>query len=454
MNIHFIAIGGSVMHNMALAMAQNGHTVTGSDDEIFEPAKSRLAAKGILPPSSGWFPDKINSSLDAVILGMHAREDNPELIKAKEMDLKIYSFPEYIYEQSKNKTRVVIGGSHGKTTITAMIMHVLHDLGKDFDYMVGAQLEGFETMFRISDAPVIILEGDEYLTSTLDKRPKFHLYRPNIALLSGIAWDHINVFPTFEIYLEQFREFIELIEPGGNLVYCENDEELKRICPEARKDIKLYPYGIPSHSINNGTTSVAIGNLDTEIHVFGKHNLMNLNGARLVCACLGISAEDFMKSIAGFKGASKRLELLGKSDDSAFYKDFAHSPSKLKATIEAVKEQFPHRKLVACFELHTYSSLNNDFLEQYKGCMHKADKAIVFYSAHALEIKKMPPLPEIKVKGSFGRDDIMVFTNKEKLVDYLESLDWKGKNLLMMSSGNFDGLDLKALAEKIRVIKQ
>ncbi|MFA5196554.1 MAG: Mur ligase family protein, partial [Bacteroidales bacterium] len=319
---------------------------------------------------------------------------------------------------------------------------------------VGAQLEGFETMFRISDAPVIILEGDEYLTSTLDKRPKFHLYRPNIALLSGIAWDHINVFPTFEIYLEQFREFIELIEPGGNLVYCENDEELKRICPEARKDIKLYPYGIPSHSINNGTTSVAIGNLDTEIHVFGKHNLMNLNGARLVCACLGISAEDFMKSIAGFKGASKRLELLGKSDDSAFYKDFAHSPSKLKATIEAVKEQFPHRKLVACFELHTYSSLNNDFLEQYKGCMHKADKAIVFYSAHALEIKKMPPLPEIKVKGSFGRDDIMVFTNKEKLVDYLESLDWKGKNLLMMSSGNFDGLDLKALAEKIRVIKQ
>lgn len=442
------------MHNMALAMAQNGHTVTGSDDEIFEPAKSRLAAKGILPPSSGWFPDKINSSLDAVILGMHAREDNPELIKAKEMDLKIYSFPEYIYEQSKNKTRVVIGGSHGKTTITAMIMHVLHDLGKDFDYMVGAQLEGFETMFRISDAPVIILEGDEYLTSTLDKRPKFHLYRPNIALLSGIAWDHINVFPTFEIYLEQFREFIELIEPGGNLVYCENDEELKRICPEARKDIKLYPYGIPSHSINNGTTSVAIGNLDTEIHVFGKHNLMNLNGARLVCACLGISAEDFMKSIAGFKGASKRLELLEKSDDSAFYKDFAHSPSKLKATIEAVKEQFPHRKLVACFELHTYSSLNNDFLEQYKGCMHKADKAIVFYSAHALEIKKMPPLPEIKVKGSFGRDDIMVFTNKEKLVDYLESLDWKGKNLLMMSSGNFDGLDLKALAEKIRVIKQ
>ncbi len=437
------------MHNMALAMVQNGHTVTGSDDEIFEPAKSRLAAKGILPPSSGWFADKINSGLDAVILGMHAREDNPELIKAKELGLKIYSFPEYIYEQSKDKIRVVIGGSHGKTTITAMIMHVLHELGKDFDYMVGAQLEGFETMFRISDAPVIILEGDEYLTSTLDKRPKFHLYRPNIALLSGVAWDHINVFPTFEIYVDQFRKFIDLIEPDGCLVYCENDEELRRICPEARKDIKLLPYGIPQHSIKNGTTSVTVGNTTTDIRVFGKHNLMNLNGARLVCECLGISTADFMRSIAGFKGAAKRLELLGKNENSAFYKDFAHSPSKLKATIEAVKEQFPQRELVACMELHTYSSLNSDFLEQYKGCMQKADKAIVFYSAHALEIKKMPPLPENKVKGSFGRDDIMVFTNKEKLADYLESLVWKGKNLLMMSSGSFDGLDLKELAEKM-----
>ncbi|HNZ42342.1 MAG TPA: Mur ligase family protein [Bacteroidales bacterium] len=451
MNIHFIAIGGSVMHNMALAMVQNGHRVTGSDDEIFEPAKSRLAAKGILPASPGWFPDKINSGLDAVILGMHAREDNPELIKAKELGLKIYSFPEYIYEQSKNKTRVVIGGSHGKTTITAMIMHVLHELGKDFDYMVGAQLEGFETMFRISDAPVIILEGDEYLTSTLDKRPKFHLYRPNIALLSGVAWDHINVFPTFEIYVDQFRKFIELIEPDGSIVYCENDEELKCICPEARKDIKLLPYGIPQHSINNGTTSVAIGDKATDIRVFGKHNLMNLNGARLVCECLGISTTDFMRAIAGFKGAAKRLELLGKNEDSAFYKDFAHSPSKLRATIDAVKEQFPQRELVACMELHTYSSLNSDFLEQYKGCMQKADKAIVFYSAHALEIKKMPPLPENKVKGSFGRDDITVFTNKEKLVEYLESLDWKGKNLLMMSSGSFDGLDLLEFVKNLEI---
>jgi UDP-N-acetylmuramate: L-alanyl-gamma-D-glutamyl-meso-diaminopimelate ligase len=454
MKIHFIAIGGSVMHNMALAMVQNGHTVTGSDDEIFEPAKSRLAANGILPASSGWFPDKIHNNIDAVILGMHAREDNPELIKAKELGLKIYSFPEYIYEQSKNKTRVVIGGSHGKTTITAMIMHVLHELGKDFDYMVGAQLEGFETMFRISDAPVIILEGDEYLTSTLDKRPKFHLYKPNIALLSGVAWDHINVFPTFEIYVDQFRKFIDLIEPDGSLVYCENDEELNRICPEARKDIKLLPYGIPQHSINNGTTSVTMGNSVTDIQVFGKHNLMNLNGARLVCECLGISTDDFMKAIAGFKGAAKRLELVGKNENSAFYKDFAHSPSKLKATIEAAKEQFPQRELVACMELHTYSSLNSDFLDHYNACMEKADKAIVFYSAHALEIKKMPPLPENKVKESFGREDIMVFTNKEKLIKYLESLEWNGKNLLMMSSGNFDGLDFISFAKKLGICER
>ncbi|HOY31363.1 MAG TPA: Mur ligase family protein [Bacteroidales bacterium] len=451
MNIHFIAIGGSVMHNMALAMVQNGHNVTGSDDEIFEPAKSRLAAKGILPDAQGWFPEKIHNELDAVILGMHAREDNPELVKAKQLGLKIYSFPEYIYEQSKDKIRVVIGGSHGKTTITAMIMHVLKTLGKDFDYMVGAQLEGFDTMFRISDAPVIILEGDEYLTSTLDKRPKFHLYKPDIALLSGVAWDHINVFPTFEIYVEQFRRFIELIEPGGSLVYCEQDEELRRICPEARNDISLFPYGIPQHCINNGTTNVIIENINTDIRIFGRHNLMNLNGARLVCQNLGISAEDFLKAIATFKGAAKRLELVAKNDHSALYKDFAHSPSKLKATIEAAKEQYPERCLVACMELHTYSSLNSDFLEQYKGCMQKADKAIVFYSSHALEIKKMPPLHEKKVKESFDRDDILVFTNKEKLVEYLESFDWKGKNLLMMSSGSFDGMDLKTLSEELGI---
>jgi UDP-N-acetylmuramate: L-alanyl-gamma-D-glutamyl-meso-diaminopimelate ligase len=449
MKIHFIAIGGSVMHNMALAMHNLGNTVSGSDDEIFEPAKSRLSAKGILPVETGWFAEKIVPDLDAVILGMHAREDNPELIRAKELGLKIYSFPEYIYEQSRDKTRVVIGGSHGKTTITAMIMHVLHTLGRDFDYMVGAQLEGFETMFRISDAPVIILEGDEYLTSTLDRRPKFHLYKPAIALLTGIAWDHINVFPTFEIYVEQFSKFIQMIEPHGSLIYCETDPILKDICASPRADIKPVPYGIPEHTIHNGVTTVSFDKLSSEIQVFGNHNLANLNGALLVCEELGISTQDFLHTIKTFKGAAKRLELVGRSSDAAFYKDFAHSPSKLKATLDAVSEQFPDRRLVACMELHTYSSLNGDFLKEYHSAMDKANIAIVYYSAHALEIKKMPPLSPDLIRQSFGRDDLMIFTDRDSLVEFLQTQIWKNQNLLMMSSGGYDGLDFNALAVQL-----
>ncbi len=451
MKIHFIAIGGSVMHNMALAMNNAGHTVSGSDDEIFEPAKSRLSAKGILPAETGWFAEKIHTGLDAIILGMHAREDNPELIRAKEVGLKIYSFPEYIYEQSRNKTRVVIGGSHGKTTITAMIMHVLHTLGRDFDYMVGAQLEGFETMFRISDAPVIILEGDEYLTSTLDRRPKFHLYKPNIALLTGIAWDHINVFPTFEIYIEQFRKFIELIEPNGSLIYCETDPILNDICSQARYGIKLFPYATPQHTIKNGITTVTFGELHSDIQVFGKHNLANLNGARLVCENLGISAAEFLEAIKTFKGAAKRLELVGKNSGAAFYKDFAHSPSKLKASLDAVSEQFPERKLVACMELHTYSSLNSDFLQEYHAAMDKADVAIVYYSAHALEIKKMPPLSQELIKRSFGRNDLLIFTDRDQLTAFLKTQTWKNQNLLMMSSGGYDGLDFAGLSQQLQI---
>jgi UDP-N-acetylmuramate: L-alanyl-gamma-D-glutamyl-meso-diaminopimelate ligase len=451
MKIHFIAIGGSVMHNMALAMHNSGHTVTGSDDEIFEPAKSRLAVKGILPIEPGWFDEKIHEDLDAVILGMHAREDNPELIRAKELRLKIYSFPEYIYEQSRHKTRVVIGGSHGKTTITAMIMHVLHTLGRDFDYMVGAQLEGFETMFRISDAPVIILEGDEYLTSPIDRRPKFHLYKPHIALLTGIAWDHINVFPTFDIYVEQFRKFIELLEPSGSLIYCETDPILNDICKSTRQDIVSIPYGIPQHAINNGITTVSFGQLTSDIQVFGNHNLMNLNGARLICEKLGISTNEFLEAIKTFKGAAKRLELVGKNDFSAFYKDFAHSPSKLKATLDAVSEQFPDRKLLACMELHTFSSLNSDFLKQYHSAMYKADIAIVYYSAHALEIKKMPPLSTDLIKQSFGRDDLKIFTDRDLLTVFLKTQSWKNQNLLMMSSGDYDGLDFINLSKELGI---
>ncbi len=452
MKIHFIAIGGSVMHNMAIAMHENGHTVTGSDDEIFDPAKGRLAARNILPETTGWYAAKITADLDAIILGMHAREDNPELIEAKKLGVKIYSFPEYIYEQSKNKIRVVIGGSHGKTTITAMVMHVLKLLGRDFDYMVGAQLEGFETMFRLSNAPLIILEGDEYLTSTLDKRPKFHLYKPHIALISGIAWDHINVFPTFEMYVDQFRVFIQLIEPNGTLIYCANDENVKNISNGARQDIISKPYGVPEYSIRNGITKVVFDEKPTDIMVFGKHNLMNLNGARLICESLGISTVSFMQAIASFKGAAKRLELISKNETTACYKDFAHSPSKLQATINAAKEQYPERQLIACMELHTYSSLNSDFLKQYKDAMKDADVAVVFYSSHALEIKKMPPLAAELVKSSFGRSDLHVFNVKDELIAFLEAIEWKNKNLLMMSSGGFDNLDFKELAINLQIV--
>jgi UDP-N-acetylmuramate: L-alanyl-gamma-D-glutamyl-meso-diaminopimelate ligase len=451
MKIHFIAIGGSVMHNMALAMQNSGNSVSGSDDEIFEPAKSRLLAKGILPEQTGWFPEKIHADMDAVILGMHAREDNPELMRAKELNLKIYSFPEYIYEQSRNKTRVVIGGSHGKTTITAMVMHVMHTLEYDFDYMVGAQLEGFETMFRISDAPVIILEGDEYLTSTLDRRPKFHLYRPNIALLTGIAWDHINVFPTFENYVEQFRKFVELIEPNGSIIYYEPDTVLKDICRSAHYSIKKFPYTTFDYEINDGVTTALFGRIVAELQIFGKHNMANLSGARLLCKHLGIATSEFLEAMKTFKGAAKRLELVGKNADAAFYKDFAHSPSKLKATLDAVSEQFPERKLVACMELHTYSSLNNDFLKEYHNAMNQADIAIVYYSAHALEIKKMPPLSPEMIKQSFGRNNLKIFTDREQLTAFLQTQTWKNRNLLMMSSGGYDGLDFIGLSKQLGI---
>ena len=373
MNVHLIAIGGSAMHNMAIAMHKKGFNVTGSDDEIFEPSKSRLAKLNLLPAKEGWDVNNIHAGLDAVILGMHARIDNPELIKAQELGLKIFSYPEYIYEQTKDKIRVVVGGSHGKTTITAMILHVLHFNKIDCDYLVGAQLEGFDTMVKLTkEAKIAVIEGDEYLSSPIDRRPKFHLYKPNIAILSGIAWDHINVFPTFDFYVEQFQIFVNQIEQGGSLVYCELDEEVKKVCEGARADIKKFPYSVPKHKIENGITMLTFDQLsiaDCQLEIFGDHNLMNLNGARLVCNQLNITDEQFYEAIKSFKGAAKRLELVKRNAVTAMYKDFAHSPSKLKATTQAVKKQFPNRKLIACMELHTFSSLTEEFLKEYKGSM-------------------------------------------------------------------------------------
>jgi UDP-N-acetylmuramate: L-alanyl-gamma-D-glutamyl-meso-diaminopimelate ligase len=448
MKIHFIAIGGSAMHNLAIALHKKGFEVTGSDDVIFEPSSTRLANYGLLPTENGWFEEKITAQLDAIILGMHARLDNPELLKAQALGLKIYSYPEYIYEQSKDKLRVVIGGSHGKTTITSMIMHVLNYYQKDFDYLVGAQLAGFETMVKLTDsAPVMIIEGDEYLASPIDRRPKFHLYHANIGVISGIAWDHINVFPTFGEYIAQFDKFINTILLGGKLIYCENDSELVKVVQQSTTAIEKIPYGIPAHELIDGVTYILPQHL--ALKVFGDHNLMNLNAARLVAVELGISIADFDEAIASFTGASKRLELLSAKNNTNVYKDFAHSPSKLKATIDAVKAQFTSRKLVACIELHTFSSLNKDFLQQYRDTMHEADVALVYIDRKTFEHKKMEPLNVYDVQTSFNDPKLLFFGDAASLEQYLRSIDFKNTNLLLMSSGNFGGMDLVKLASEL-----
>ncbi len=451
--VHLIAIGGSAMHNMALALHEKGFTVTGSDDEINEPSRSRLAKAGILPPDIGWFPEKINSNLDAVILGMHAREDNPELKRAKELNLKIYSYPEYIFEATKDKTRIVVGGSHGKTTITAMILHTMHYHGIKTDFMVGAQLDGFNTMVSLTnEAKFAVIEGDEYLASPIDRRPKFHLYKPDIAILSGIAWDHINVFPTFAIYVDQFKKFIELIEPGGSLIYCSEDKVLEEISKKtANPGITKIPYSIPEHGINNGSTYLKTREGDIPLLIFGDHNLMNLNGARLVCNKIGINDKQFYEAIRSFRGAAKRLELVYTTSDFNFYKDFAHSPSKLKATTEAVKKQFPNRHIVACMELHTFSSLNEEFLAQYKDAMNLADEAAVYFNPHTIAHKKLKEITPEQVHQCFNRKDLKVFTKSEEVVNYLREKTWKNSVLLMMSSGNFDGVDFNKLALELTV---
>lgn len=440
------------MHNMALALHEKGYRVTGSDDEINEPSKSRLAKAGLLPPATGWFPEKVSPDLDAVILGMHAREDNPELLRARELGLKIFSYPEYIFEASKDKVRIVVGGSHGKTTITAMILHVLRHYNIETDYLVGAQLEGFSTMVNLSEtSKMAVIEGDEYLSSPIDRRPKFHLYRPHIAILSGIAWDHINVFPTFGIYVDQFRTFINLIEPGGCLIYCREDETLSEIADSTpNKKINKFSYSVPRHTIKNGITYVINEGDKIPLQVFGNHNLMNLNAARLACVQIGITPARFYEAIMSFKGAAKRLELVYRNESFSFYKDFAHSPSKLRATTEAVKHQFTGRKVVACMELHTFSSLNEDFLSQYKDCMSLPDEAIVYFNPHVIAHKKLKPISKEQVLAAFNRPDLKIFTKSEDVTGYLKSQDWNNAVLLMMSSGNFDGVDFSQLAGALR----
>lgn len=451
MRTHFIAIGGAAMHNLALALHNKGYQVTGSDDAIFEPSKSRLEKKGLLPNEMGWFPEKITSDIEAVILGMHAKADNPELLRAQELGLKIYSYPEFLYEQSKNKTRVVIGGSHGKTTITSMILHVMHYHNIEVDYMVGAQLEGFDTMVHLThENDFIVLEGDEYLSSPIDRRPKFHLYQPNIALLSGIAWDHINVFPTFENYVEQFEIFINQITKGGILVYNEEDETVKKVAEESMNTIRKMPYVTPSYSVEDGTTLLDTPEGPMPIEVFGAHNLNNLAGAKWICQNMGVDEADFYEAIASFKGASKRLEKIAEGKGKVAYKDFAHSPSKVSATTKAVKNQYPDRKLIACLELHTYSSLNAEFLKEYQGALDTVDVAVVFYSPDAVKIKQLEEVTYEQIAQSFQREDLIIYTNPADFKNFLFGQNFDNSALLLMSSGNYGGLnfdEVKGLIE-------
>ncbi len=438
------------MHNLAIALNRKGYSVTGSDDEIFEPSRSRLKREGILPQKIGWDEGNISEDLDAVVLGMHARENNPELKRAKELNIPIYSYPEYVYEQTKNKKRIVIGGSHGKTTITSMILHVLNKLGVETDYLVGAQLDGYDCMVRLSEtSEFAIIEGDEYSSSPIDRRPKFHLYRPDIAVVSGIAWDHINVFPALENYVEQFRIFVELIEKDGTLIYYEGDQDMKRIVEQAREDIELVPYD--THSFTQDGESIElntpVGNYPVQL--FGEHNLQNVNAAREVLKKLDIDDEQIYKALSNFRGASKRMELVLEKGSFRFYKDFAHAPSKLMATTKALKSKYPNSELVACMELHTFSSLNKDFLPNYDGCMQSADKAYVYFSPEVVAHKKLEPISKEDVLRAFGKGNITVFTDSSDLLKEIEQDNWENKTLVMMSSGNFDGVDFAGLAQEL-----
>lgn len=450
MQIHFIAIGGSAMHNLALALHDKGYKITGSDDVIYEPSKTRLAKQGLLPEAFGWYPEKLSKDIDAVILGMHAKSDNPELVRAQELGLQIFSYPEFLYEQSKHKTRVVIGGSHGKTTITSMILHVLKYHGKAVDFMVGAQLEGFDRMVHLTEEnDFIVLEGDEYLSSPIDKRPKFHLYKPNIALISGIAWDHMNVFPTYDIYVDQFKIFVDSIVNGGSITYNEEDKEVDAIVQNTENSIRRFPYRTPPYHITGGQTFLETTEGPLPINVFGKHNLSNIAGAKWICQQIGIDEDDFYQAIGSFDGASKRLEKLGEGTSSILFKDFAHSPSKVAATTAAVKEQYPSKKLVACLELHTYSSLNADFLEQYQQTLQAADIASVFYSPKSVAIKNLQELSASQIKVAFQREDLQVFTDPIQFERFLYAQEVEDSVFLLMSSGDYGGLDLTAFLKHL-----
>ena len=450
MKVHFIAIGGAVMHNLAITLRLKGFDVSGSDDEIHEPSRSRLASYGLLPEKYGWHPERITNDIDTIILGMHARGDNPELLKALETGIRVMSFPEFLYEQTKNKKRIVVAGSHGKTTTTAMIMHVLEYNGVDFDFMVGSSVEGYETMVRLSEnSDIAVFEGDEYLTSPVDRRPKFHLYKPHIAVMNGIAWDHMNVFPTFENYISQFRIFADIIEETGSLIYFDGDPEVRKIAVSARPDIKKIPYNVHAHFLNKTGFYAATLNRTIPLKIFGEHNMQNLSAAREACMAAGITEDGFYDAISSFAGTAGRLQLLASGCNGIGYLDFAHAPSKVRATVDAVAERYPGRKLIACFELHTFSSLSSNFLPFYKGSLEKAAQAYVYFNPRQLEMKKLPPLSKEKVKEAFGTSNLEVFDNSAEMFRSIKNNRTGSSVYLFMSSGDFDGCNILSIAEEL-----
>jgi UDP-N-acetylmuramate: L-alanyl-gamma-D-glutamyl-meso-diaminopimelate ligase len=443
--IHFIGIGGSVMHYLAIDARQKGCLVTGSDDAIYEPSRSALERAGLLPDAMGWNKDRLHSGIDQVVLGMHAQADNPELVAAQELGLPILSFPAYIYQQAQHKERVVIAGSHGKTTITAMVMHVLQQQQYRFDYLVGAYVEGFESTVRLSqDAPIIVIEGDEYSSSPLDPTPKFLHYQHHIGVISGIAWDHINVYPQREAYLLQFRHFAEASVKAGALIYNAHDSEVAAICsdnPAIREDTIKIPYETHPYQIRENKTFLKTHLGEIEVPFFGAHNMENVAAAKAVCARLGVSESQFYDAMRSFRGASMRLEILSEREDGTVYRDFAHAPSKVRASTQAVKQLFPHRRLIACLELHTFSSLDSRFIGHYKASLDSADQAIVYFNPQYVANKKLPPLSVEDIKNAFAHRNLSVFTEPNELLSLIAKEEFKNTNLLLMSSGKWGGID-------------
>ncbi len=450
MKIHFISIGGTVMHNLAIALHRKGYTVTGSDSEILEPARSCLLEHGLLPDKTGWDPDRIHEGLDAVILGLNARNQNKELLKARELGIKIYSFPEYLYEHSKNKKRVVIGGSHGKSTITAMVMHVLKENGVNFDYMVSSMTNCFDTLVKLSDdAPFIIIEGDEYLSSPIDRTPKFHRYNPHMTLLSGISWDHMDAFRTFENYKKQFRKFLRIATGGGKVFYFDDDPVLGDVVDKSHWSLLKIPYGEHPHRVEGKQFFLETKESSVPLRIFGRHNMQNISGALCLCKDLGISDQQFYKAIQSFIGPEKRQQLLANGNNKAVYLDYAHAPTSVEATINAFRETYQKHSLVTCLELHTYSSLNKEYLPLYKGSLEKADRAFVYYNPKVLRSKRLPAIEPEELKDYFGKEDLNIYTDAGQMEEDLKNLGENTCVLLLMTSGNFSGLDLHHLAQEV-----